>query len=128
MTSWPPTPTRPATGVWSRLPKDPGPEPHWEPVDDFEEHSGPSYCKPEADGTLLCGFRPDAKNRNGGGNIHGGALITLADYVLFMTALGADTELHGVTLTMNSEFIGAAERRDCPRGLFDHFRARRDRR
>jgi len=81
---------------------------HWEPVDDFEEHSGPFYCKPDADG-ILCGFRPDAKNRNGGGNIHGGALMTFADYVLFMTAFGADPTLHGVTLTMNSEFIGAAE-------------------
>ena len=81
---------------------------HWEPVDDFEEHSGPFYCKPDATG-MLCGFRPDAKNRNGGGNIHGGALMTFADYVLFMTAFGADADLHGVTLTMNSEFIGAAE-------------------
>jgi len=81
---------------------------HWEPVDDFEEHSGPFYCKPDGDG-MLCGFMPDAKNRNGGGNIHGGALMTFADYVLFMTAFGADPELHGVTLTMNSEFIGAAE-------------------
>lgn len=81
---------------------------HWEPVDDFEEHSGPFYCKPDDQG-VLCGFRPDAKNRNGGGNVHGGALMTFADYVLFMTALVADPELHGVTLTMNSEFIGAAE-------------------
>ena len=81
---------------------------HWQPVDSFEDHAGPFYCKPDGEG-LLCGFMPDAKNRNGGGNIHGGALMTFADYVLFMTALGADTELHGVTLTMNSEFIGAAE-------------------
>lgn len=82
---------------------------HWEPVDDFEEHSGPFYCKRDADGTMLCGFLPDAKNRNGGGNIHGGALMTFADYVLFMVAMGADPDLHGVTLTMNSEFVGAAE-------------------
>lgn len=81
---------------------------HWQPVDCFEDHAGPFYCKPERGG-LLCGFRPDAKNRNGGGNIHGGALMTFADYVLFMTALGADPELRGVTLTMTSEFVGAAE-------------------
>ena len=81
---------------------------HWQPVDDFEDHAGPFYCKPDGAGTL-CGFIPDAKNRNGGGNIHGGALMTFADYVLFMTALGSDPDLHGVTLTMNSEFIGAAE-------------------
>jgi acyl-coenzyme A thioesterase PaaI-like protein len=80
----------------------------WVPLDDFEELAGPFYCRPEGDG-LLCGFRPTAKNRNGGGNIHGGALMTFADYALFMGALGADPALHGVTLTMNSEFIGAAE-------------------
>ena len=80
----------------------------WVPLDDFEELAGPFYCKPE-NGSFLCGFRPDAKNRNGGGNIHGGALMTFADYALFMSALGADPDLHGVTLTMNCEFIGAAE-------------------
>lgn len=58
---------------------------------------------------MVSGFIPDAKNRNGGGNIHGGALMTFADYVLFMTALGEESSLHGVTLTMNSEFVGAAE-------------------
>ena len=81
---------------------------HWEPVDDFEEHAGPFYCRPEGDG-LVCGFMPEAKNRNGGGNIHGGALMTFADYVLFMSASGIDGSIHGVTLTMNCEFIGAAE-------------------
>lgn len=80
----------------------------WEPVDDFEEHSGPFYCRFEGE-DLVCGFRPEAKNRNGGGNIHGGALMTFADYALFMGALQSDQTLHGVTLTMNCEFIGAAE-------------------
>lgn len=85
---------------------------HWEPIDDFEDHAGPFYCRPDGDGPdapILCGFMPEAKNRNGGGNIHGGALMTFADYVLFMVANGIDGNLHGVTLTMNSEFIGAAE-------------------
>lgn len=44
---------------------------HWEPVDDFEEHTGPFYCQPEGDG-LVCGFLPERKNCNGGGNVHGG--------------------------------------------------------
>ncbi|HEX4847567.1 MAG TPA: PaaI family thioesterase [Novosphingobium sp.] len=81
---------------------------HWEPVDDFEEHTGPFYCKPDGD-ALVCGFRPEAKNRNGGGNVHGGALMTFADYALFMTASGMDGSVHGVTLTMNCEFVGPAE-------------------
>lgn len=81
---------------------------HWEPVDDFEEHVGPFYCKPEGDG-VLCGFIPDAKNRNGGGNVHGGALMTFADYALFMIGGGMETSVHGVTMTMNCDFVGAAE-------------------
>ena len=81
---------------------------HWEPVDDFEEHAGPFYCRPEGDG-ILCGFIPEAKNRNGGGNIHGGALMTFADYALFMIAGGMETSVHGVTMNMNCDFVGAAE-------------------
>jgi acyl-coenzyme A thioesterase PaaI-like protein len=81
---------------------------HWEPVDHFEEHAGPFYCQPEGDG-VLCGFIPEAKNRNGGGNIHGGALMTFADYALFMIAGGMDTSVHGVTMNMNCDFVGAAE-------------------
>ena len=81
---------------------------HWEPVDHFEEHAGPFYCQPEGDG-VLCAFQPEDKNRNGGGNIHGGALMTFADYALFMIAGGMETSVHGVTMTMNCEFVGAAE-------------------
>lgn len=85
---------------------------HWEPVDDFEEHAGPFYCQPEGEGPdapVVCGFMPEAKNRNGGGNIHGGALMTFADYALFMIAGGMSTSVHGVTVTMNCEFVGGAE-------------------
>lgn len=81
---------------------------HWEPVDDFEEHAGPFYCRSEGEG-IVCAFLPQAKNRNGGGNIHGGALMTFADYALFMIAGGMEASIHGVTLTMNTEFVGAAE-------------------
>jgi len=80
---------------------------HWEPIDDFEEHCGPFYCRHDAQG-LVCGFMPGGKNRNGGGTIHGGALMTFADYALFMTAAGLGGSIHGVTLTMNCEFIGVA--------------------
>jgi acyl-coenzyme A thioesterase PaaI-like protein len=81
---------------------------HWEPIDDFEEHAGPFYCREDERG-LVCAFLPDAKNRNGGGNLHGGALMTFADYALFMIAGGVDANLHGVTMTMNCEFVGAGE-------------------
>lgn len=79
----------------------------WKQGADFEEHSGPFYCRPEGK-SIQCGFRPDAKNRNGGGSIHGGALVTFADYIAVMATFGADASLRGVTLTINCEFVGSA--------------------
>ena len=57
---------------------------------------------------MICGFMPDEKNCNAGGNIHGGSLMTFADYALFMIAGGMNNEVHGVTVTCNGEFVNAA--------------------
>ena len=81
---------------------------HYEPSDRFEDHTGPFYCKPEGDG-VVCGFMPESKNCNAGGNVHGGAVMTFADYALFMIAGGMDASVHGVTVTCNVEFVGGAE-------------------
>lgn len=35
--------------------------------------------------------------------------MTFADYALFMIGGGLETSLHGVTVTMNCEFVGAAQ-------------------
>jgi uncharacterized protein (TIGR00369 family) len=79
----------------------------WPGTDPFEDHTGPFFARPE-DGKLVCGFRPEAKNRNGGGNVHGGALLTFADFSLFMIASAELPEFHGVTASLNAEFVGAA--------------------
>jgi len=79
----------------------------WMPGDPFEDHVGPFYCR--ADGAaMLCAFRPRAHNANGGGMIHGGTLMTFADYALFMIASQSGGMVHGVTVTFNSEFVGPA--------------------
>ncbi len=85
---------------------------HYEPSDRFEDHTGPFYCKPDGDGpdaAVVCGFMPGAKNCNAGGNVHGGAVMTFADYALFMIAGGMDASVHGVTVTCNAEFVDGAE-------------------
>lgn len=85
---------------------------HYEPSDRFEDHTGPFYCKPDGDrpdAGVICGFRPEAKNCNAGGNVHGGAVMTFADYALFMIAGGMDASVHGVTVTCNVEFVDGAE-------------------
>ena len=75
---------------------------------DCDGNDAPDECQPDGD-AVLCAFMPQDKNRNGGGNIHGGALMTFADFALFMIAGGMETSVHGVTMTMNCEFVGAAE-------------------
>ena len=80
---------------------------HYEPSDRFEDHTGPFYCKPDGAG-VVCGFLPAAKNCNAGGNVHGGAVMTFADYALFMIAGGMDASVHGVTVTCNVEFVDSA--------------------
>lgn len=80
----------------------------WPGVDPFEDHTGPFFARHDADGAIECGFRPAAKNVNGGGTVHGGALLTFADFALFMIASAVLPEFHGVTATLNAEFVGAA--------------------
>jgi acyl-coenzyme A thioesterase PaaI-like protein len=78
----------------------------WPGTDPFEDHAGPFFARYDGE-TLVCGFRPEPKNRNGGGNVHGGALLTFADFSLFMIASEALPEFHGVTASLNAEFVGA---------------------
>jgi acyl-coenzyme A thioesterase PaaI-like protein len=79
----------------------------WMPGDPFEDHVGPFYCRRDDQG-MVCGFMPSPHNCNGYGNIHGGTFMTFADYALFMIASTPDDVVHGVTVTLNSEFIAGA--------------------
>jgi uncharacterized protein (TIGR00369 family) len=80
---------------------------HWMPGDPFEDYVGPFYTKRDAQG-VVCGFLPSAKNCNAYANIHGGALMTFADFALFMIPGEGGAMVHGVTVTMNCEFISGA--------------------
>lgn len=78
-------------------------------ADPFETHIGPLCFKVETDGRVRTGFRPLRHHLNGGGAIHGGALMSFADFSLFAIAHNALQGAHAVTLTCNSEFIGAGD-------------------
>jgi len=78
----------------------------WAGTDPFEDHAGPFYFK-EENGKARCAFRAEKKHMNGGGFMHGGCIMTFADFCLFVIAREA---LHGsrsVTATFNGEFVGA---------------------
>jgi uncharacterized protein (TIGR00369 family) len=76
--------------------------------DPFELHAGPFYSRRDENGQMVCAFRAERKHMNGGGFMHGGCLLTFADYALF--AIG-DAALQGsgsVTASLSGEFIDTA--------------------
>jgi len=75
--------------------------------DPFEDITGPFYWRREADGGRRCAFRAERKHLNGSGFMHGGCLMTFADYALFEIARDALGGERGVTATFTSEFVGA---------------------
>ncbi|MCW1383414.1 PaaI family thioesterase [Novosphingobium sp. KCTC 2891] len=87
----------PFTGWWQ-----------WRPEDPFEGLAGPFSVKRDETGRILCGFMPEAKSLNGHGMVHGGCLMTFADFALFMIAAEDGEVVHGVTVTMSSEFVSGA--------------------
>lgn len=75
-------------------------------ADPYETVIGPFCFKIEA-GKARCAFQPLPHHCNGSGTIHGGALMSFADFSLFAIAHKELAGARAVTLTCNSEFIGA---------------------
>jgi acyl-coenzyme A thioesterase PaaI-like protein len=77
--------------------------------DPYELLSGPFYRRQGDDGKMVCAFRAEPKHMNGGGFMHGGCLLTFADYALF--CIGADVlgDSHSVTVSLNGEFLSGAQ-------------------
>ncbi|MEM6625602.1 MAG: PaaI family thioesterase [Pseudomonadota bacterium] len=78
------------------------------PDEAFEMNAGPYYFRIEPDGSALCAFDAEARHMNSSGAVHGGCLMSFADFSIFAIAhehiLGAGSS---VTVTLNNEFIGA---------------------
>jgi acyl-coenzyme A thioesterase PaaI-like protein len=76
--------------------------------DPFEDLAGPFYFKEDGPGGKpICAFKPERKHMNGGGFMHGGCIMTFADYSLFVIAREALSDSYGVTATFNGEFVGS---------------------
>lgn len=78
----------------------------WEDDDPYENLIGPFYLKPKDDGTYKSAFCSEERHCNASGAIHGGLLMSFADYALF--AIAKD-KLDGqcVTVGFNAEFVSA---------------------
>ena len=79
----------------------------WRDVDPFEQAIGPFFSK-RIDGEIVCAFRAEPRHMNGGGFMHGGCMMSFADFALFQLSsreLGRDP---AVTVSLNGEFLGPA--------------------
>jgi uncharacterized protein (TIGR00369 family) len=76
--------------------------------DPYELLSGPFYARRNEDGQMACAFRAEKKHMNGGGFMHGGCLLTFADYALVCIADETLKDTGSVTASLNGEFIDGA--------------------
>ncbi|MEM6535669.1 MAG: PaaI family thioesterase [Pseudomonadota bacterium] len=82
----------------------------WETWTDepFEyEAAGPFYKRVDEKGPVAA-FRAQRKHMNMGGVVHGGCLMTFADYSLFALAVD-DASAYGATIAFNAEFLDGAK-------------------
>jgi uncharacterized protein (TIGR00369 family) len=94
-----------------------------EGADPFETLAGPFFMKENAGGAIEIAFDPQPKHLNGGGFLHGGLLMTFADYALFAIAHHQlKSGIHAVTMTMNAEFVGAGKLGDWVRATGEVLR------
>ena len=76
-------------------------------ADPWEDAGGPFFYRVEDDGSVRCAFKAEPRHMNGGGFMHGGCLVTFADYALFAIAWKDLNESYAVTVSLNSEFISS---------------------
>jgi len=80
----------------------------WYPGGDpFEDLAGPFYCRVDEQGRRVCAFKAEKKHMNGGMFMHGGCVMTFADFCLFWIARDAIDGSRSVTATFNGEFVGS---------------------
>ncbi len=80
----------------------------WGNVDAFEDMIGPFYYKKLEDGQYGSAFVSESRHLNGGGNLHGGLLMSFADFAMFVIAKD-HLDGNAVTVGFNSEFVSAGE-------------------
>ncbi len=78
----------------------------WGNIDAFEDMIGPFYFKKLEGGQYNSAFVSENRHLNGGGNLHGGLLMSFADFALFVIAKD-HLEGDAVTVGFNSEFVSA---------------------
>jgi uncharacterized protein (TIGR00369 family) len=81
----------------------------WGDSDPFEGLIGPLYFKENGDGTYRSAFVAEPRHCNAGKMLHGGLLMSFADFSLFAIAKDVLEGKPCVTVAMNSEFVAAGQ-------------------
>ena len=76
-------------------------------TDPAEDLIGPFYLKRDNE-CLTAGMRVSAKHCNGMQTVHGGVLMTFADFALCAHARYQTEDKHIVTVSLNAEFVDGA--------------------
>ncbi len=77
------------------------------PDDPFESGAGPFFFRRDKS-AIVAAFRAEPRHMNGGGFMHGGCLMTFADFALFALAEEELKGDHAVTVSFASEFLAGA--------------------
>ncbi len=77
------------------------------PSDQFETATGPFYFRQDADGAAVTRFRVEPRHLNASGAVHGGCMMTFADFSCFAIA-DADINGRAVTVNLSGDFLNAA--------------------
>jgi uncharacterized protein (TIGR00369 family) len=101
---------------------------HWdgwikEQLDPYEDHIGPFYRRSDQQGNRLSAFRVEKKHLNNSGFVHGGCLMSFADFSLFWIAHEHTRGNPAVTASLNSEFISSARESDLLQSTGEIVRA-----
>ena len=81
----------------------------FEYVDPFEELVGPLCFKEDTDGQLRFAFEATPRHANTAGQIHGGMLMTFADFALCLAAIQGLPGERCVTVSLNCEFTAPGQ-------------------
>ncbi len=78
--------------------------------DPFERSAGPFFMRRDPDtGEYVSAFRAEDRHMNTGGFMHGGCLLTFADFALFSIATDELQDSMAVTMNLSGDFLGAVK-------------------
>ena len=114
-----------SSAIWSGKPITEGEWAGWSAYsgDPFEDLAGPFYARKDETGQVVCAFRAERRHMNGGGFMHGGCLLTFADYSIFMFGRDVLAGSGSVTASMNAEFIDGSREGELIEARGDVVRA-----